>query len=158
VSVLRTATRADLEAIMDVQQEGSIRALSGIFPQDEYPFPRAELTDRWAREIDDPAVRVLVILQDGAVAGFAALTHDQLLHFGTATRTWGTGLARTAHDEIIGLLDGTARLWVLAGNHRARRFYEKVGWRPTGRSVPDDFPPHPELMEYQLSAPAQDAT
>ncbi|MEU4619273.1 GNAT family protein [Actinoplanes sp. NPDC023801] len=149
--LLRPATAADLEAIMDVQQEGSVLALSGIFPQDEYPFPRAELTARWAREINDPAMRVLVILQDGAVAGFAAITHDQLLHFGTAPRTWGTGLATTAHDEIIGLLDPAAHLWVLAGNQRARRFYEKVGWKPTGRSVPDDFPPHPELMEYQRS-------
>ncbi|GIE34334.1 hypothetical protein Ait01nite_073790 [Actinoplanes italicus] len=157
MSVLRMATRDDLEAIMDVQQEGSIRALSGIFPQDEYPFPRAELTARWAREIDDPDVRVMVIMQDGAVAGYVASTRDQLLHFGTATRTWGSGLAMTAHDEIVGLLDRTARLWVLAGNHRARRFYEKVGWKPTGRSVPDDFPPHPELMEYQRS-PAHDAT
>jgi RimJ/RimL family protein N-acetyltransferase len=157
VSVLRTAVPADLEAIMDVQEDGSIRALAGIFPQDEYPFPRAELTARWAREIDDPAVRVLVILQDDRIAGFAAVTHDQLLHFGTAARTWGSGLARAAHDELAGLLDPAARLWVLAGNHRARRFYEKVGWKPTGRSVPDDFPPHPELMEYQRS-PEQDAT
>jgi RimJ/RimL family protein N-acetyltransferase len=157
MSLLRTATHADLEAIMDVQEDGSVRALSGIFPQDEYPFPRAELTARWAREIDDPAVRVLVILQDDQIAGFAALTHDQLLHFGTATRTWGSGLAMAAHDELVGLLDDTAHLWVLAGNHRARRFYEKGGWKPTGRSVPDDFPPHPELMEYQRS-PAQAAT
>ena len=149
MSLLRAATAADLEAIMDVQQEGAIRALSGIFPQDEYPFPRAELTARWAREIDDPAVRVLVIVQDGTIAGFAALTHDQLLHFGTAPRTWGSGLASAAHEEIVGLLDPTARLWVLAGNRRARRFYEKTGWKPTGRSVPDDFPPHPELMEYE---------
>lgn len=150
MSVLRTATPADVEAIMEVQQEGSIRALSGIFPQDEFPFPRAELTARWAEEIDDPSVRVLVILQDGQITGYVALKADQLLHFGTATRTWGTGLAAAAHAEIVELLGGTGRLWVLAGNLRARRFYEKMGWRATGRSVPDDFPPHPELIEYRL--------
>lgn len=136
---------------MDIQQDGAIRTLSGIFPQDRYPFPRAELTLQWAAEIDDPDVRVVVILQNGAVAGFAAATKDQLLHFGTAPRTWGSGLATTAHDEIVKSLDPAARLWVLAGNHRARRFYEKTGWKPTGRSVTDDFPPHPDLLEYQRS-------
>jgi RimJ/RimL family protein N-acetyltransferase len=150
VSLLRVAVPADVEAIMDVQQEGSIRALSAIFPQDEYPFPRAELTARWAGEIGDPSVLVLVILQAGQVAGYAAVKDDQLLHFGTATSTWGTGLAAAAHAEIIDLLGGSGHLWVLAGNHRARRFYEKMGWRATGHSVPDDFPPHPELMEYHL--------
>lgn len=150
MTVLRPATTADVEAIMDVQEEGSVRALSGIFPQDEFPFPRAELTSRWITEINDPSIRVLVILQDGRVAGYAALSEDQLLHFGTATRTWGTGLASAAHDELVRMLGGGGRLWVLAGNHRARRFYEKMGWQPTGISVPDDFPPHPELMEYHL--------
>jgi len=150
VSLLRAATHADVEAIMDVQQEGSVRALSGLYPQDEYPFPRAELTARWAEEIADPSVRALVILLDGQVAGYAALQDDQLLHFGTATSTWGTGLASAAHDEIVELLGGSGRLWVLAGNHRARRFYEKMGWRASGRSVPDEFPPHPELLEYHL--------
>jgi putative acetyltransferase len=150
VSLLRAATPADVEAIMDVQQVGSIRALSGIFPQDRYPFPRAELTTRWTDEIADPTIRVMVILRHGRVAGYAAVKDDQLLHFGTATSTWGTGLAAAAHAEIIELLGGHGRLWVLAGNHRARRFYEKMGWQATGKSAPDDFPPHPELMEYHL--------
>jgi RimJ/RimL family protein N-acetyltransferase len=151
VSLLRTATAADLEAIMDVQQESSIRALSAIFPQDEFPFPRAELTAQWAEEIDDPSVQVLVILLNDQITGYVAVKDDQLLHFGTATRTWGTGLATAAHAEIVERLGGTGRLWVLAGNHRARRFYEKMGWQATGRSVPDDFPPHPELVEYRLT-------
>ncbi|PWK41174.1 GNAT family N-acetyltransferase [Actinoplanes xinjiangensis] len=164
MSVLRDATPADVEAIMDVQQEASVRALSGIFPQDRYPFPRAELTARWADEIADPTVRVLVILAHGQVAGYVAVKDDQLLHFGTATSTWGTGLAAAAHAEILELFSGEGRLWVLAGNRRARRFYEKMGWQATGRCVPEDFPPHPELVEYHLpagsrrSSPAHDAT
>ncbi|MEV4278930.1 GNAT family N-acetyltransferase [Actinoplanes xinjiangensis] len=164
MSVLREATPADVEAIMDVQQEASIRALSGIFPQDRHPFPRAELTARWVDEIADPTVRVLVILSHGQVAGYVAVKDDQLLHFGTATSTWGTGLAAAAHAEILELFSGQGRLWVLTGNRRARRFYEKMGWRATGRCVPEDFPPHPELMEYHLptgsrrSSPAHDAT
>ena len=31
-----------------------------------------------------------------------------------------------------------AVLWVVAGNGRARRFYEREGWRPDGADVTDD--------------------
>ncbi|HWS35947.1 MAG TPA: GNAT family protein [Actinoplanes sp.] len=160
MSLLRDAGPDDLDAILDVQQEGSVRALSHIFPQDRFPFPRAELAQRWAAEIADPAVRVLVIhsaSHDG-VAGFAALRADQLLHLGTAVSTWGTGLASAAHAEIIALLPGDPWLWVFTGNHRARRFYGKHGWQPTGRTCPTVFAPHPELMEYRYVPFLQEAT
>jgi hypothetical protein len=31
-----------------------------------------------------------------------------------------------------------AVLWVLAANRRARRFYEREGWRPDGAELTDD--------------------
>lgn len=158
MSVLREAGPADLDAILDVQQEGSVRALAEIFPQDRYPFPRAELADRWIEEIEDPSVRVFVILRGCEVAGFAALREDQLLHLGTAVSTWGSGLASTAHAEILALLPESPRLWVFAANHRARRFYAKHGWQPTGRTRPTAFEPHPQLLEYRWGQPSQDAT
>ncbi|SDT48025.1 GNAT family N-acetyltransferase [Actinoplanes derwentensis] len=158
MTLLRTAVPADLEAILDVQQEGSIRSLSHIFPQDRHPFPRAELAERWSEEITDPAVRVLVILRHGEVAGFAALKDDQLLHLGTSVESWGSGLASAAHAEILALLPENPRLWVFTGNHRARRFYAKHGWEPTGRTRPTAFEPHPELLEYRWVQSSQDAT
>lgn len=152
MSLLRAATIADLDAVLDVQQAGSVRALGHIFPQDRFPFPRAELAERWTEEIADPAVQVLTIHRPGhrEVAGFAALREDQLLHLGTAISTWGTGLASAAHAEILALLGGDPWLWVFTENHRARRFYAKHGWYPTGRTRPTAFPPHPELMEYRI--------
>jgi len=39
---------------------------------------------------------------------------------------------------------------VFADNRRARRFYEKHGWRPTGRSSVSSFEPYPVLLEYVL--------
>lgn len=148
VSLLRDATHADLESIMDVQEEGAVLALAHIFPQDLHPFPRRALQERWASEIDNPAVRVLAIVRADRIAGFAALRGDQLLHFGTAASTWGTGLAAAAHAEIVRLSAGTTRLWVFTENHRARRFYDKMGWQPTGRTRRSTFAPRPELMEY----------
>jgi GNAT superfamily N-acetyltransferase len=49
---------------------------------------------------------------------------------------WGTGVGRLLMDASRDQLrrDGAreALLWVLAGNERARRFYEIGGWRPDG--------------------------
>lgn len=149
MSLLRDATRADLPAILDVQEEGSVLALSHLFPQDEHPFPRDELAARWAEEIDSPDVRVLVVSRDGTVAGFVALKADQLLHLGTAVSTWGTGLATDVHAEILELLPREPHLWVFTENRRARTFYAKMGWQPTGRTRPSVFPPYPELLEYR---------
>jgi len=98
---LRAAVQSDLPAILEVQHSGAVRALAHIFPQDAYPFPRAAVQSRWASEIANPGVDVYVIENDeGQVAGFAAVRDNELLHFGTAVETWGTGLAagRTTFD------------------------------------------------------------
>ena len=146
---------SDLSALLDVQQSGAVKALAHIFRQDAYPFPRATLHARWTAEIADPSVDVYVIEDDeGRIAGFAAIHGDQLLHFGTAVETWGSGFAGAAHSELIKRLAligvTSARLRVFEENHRARRFYEKTGWRPTGRFSRTSFPPHPVLVEYEF--------
>ena len=140
---------------MEVQEAGALRALTHIFPQDVYPFPRTAVQSRWAAEIADPDVNVYVIVQDeGRISGFAAVRDNELLHFGTAVETWGSGLAAAAHSQIMERLAATgwtvARLRVFDQNHRARRFYEKLGWRPTDRISRTSFPPHPVLVEYEL--------
>jgi RimJ/RimL family protein N-acetyltransferase len=40
------------------------------------------------------------------------------------------------------------RLWVLEENHRARRFYEKHGWRGNGETRVVPYPPHPLDVGY----------
>jgi GNAT superfamily N-acetyltransferase len=49
---------------------------------------------------------------------------------------WGTGLARTLHDAFVDEASARgyreARLHTPAGHARARRFYERRGWRSTG--------------------------
>jgi RimJ/RimL family protein N-acetyltransferase len=141
--------------MMDVQHAGALHALTHIFPQDAYPFPRAAIQSRWASEIENPGVDVYVIENDeGQIAGYAAVRDNEHLHFGTAVETWGTGLAAAAHDKLLERLAATgvttARLRVFDQNHRARRFYEKLGWRRTDRLSRTTFPPHPVLVEYEL--------
>jgi hypothetical protein len=39
-------------------------------------------------------------------------------------------------------------------NHRARRFYEKMGWRATSRVSYGEYPPFPPLLHYEISLPS----
>jgi RimJ/RimL family protein N-acetyltransferase len=150
---LRDATVSDLPVLLDVQESGAVRAFAHIFPQETHPFPRAAIRARWTAEISAPDVAAYVVEDDaGGLVGFAAIRGDELLHFGTAVETWGTGLAVSAHAQLLERLAATgaarARLWVFEENRRARRFYEKLGWRGTDRLRRTSFPPHPVLVEY----------
>jgi RimJ/RimL family protein N-acetyltransferase len=144
----------DVPAVMDVQGPASIAGLSGVFPQDTYPFPREVLADRWRAEIADPDIDCFVILRDGEVAGFAAARGDELVHFGIALEEWGSRLASTAHDELVARMAaaGVERPWlrVYAANPRGRRFWEKHGWTDTGERSRGPMPPHAELLTYEL--------
>jgi RimJ/RimL family protein N-acetyltransferase len=156
--LLRSAMIADLAELVEVQRSGSVHALNHIFPQEEYPFPEAQILARWAAEIGDPAVDVYVIEQPaGVIAGFVALRGSELLHFGTAIHMWGTGFASVAHQRVVQLwaATGVASAWlrVFEENRRARRFYEKMGWRCTRRLSRTSFPPYPVLVEYELTLP-----
>jgi RimJ/RimL family protein N-acetyltransferase len=146
-------TLADLKAVLDVQSAGAIRGLAQVFPQERFPFPRSVVGDRWRRELADPMVDCFVVTSGGAVAGFLAVRRDELLHFGIATDLWGSGLASAAHDAFIDLLArrGLRRTWTLVfrDNFRGRRFYEKLGWEPTGERTQSTFAPHAELLRYQ---------
>jgi RimJ/RimL family protein N-acetyltransferase len=42
-----------------------------------------------------------------------------------------------------------ASLWCLEENHRARKFYEYLGWRPTLDRRQAPWPPYPTEVRYQ---------
>jgi RimJ/RimL family protein N-acetyltransferase len=151
---LRPLTVADLPDLLALQEVGGITGLGHIFPQDTNPFPRERLAERWRAEIADPDTDALAVEVDGRLEGFVALRADELLHFGTAVDTWGSGLAEDAHDLAVDRLArrgvGTARLWAFAENGRAVRLYERLGWRRTGETRPTTFAPYPTLVAYTL--------
>jgi RimJ/RimL family protein N-acetyltransferase len=151
---LRPMEHADLPSLLDVQERGAVLGLADVFPQAEHPFPAGQIRDRWAGELDDPAVAAYVAVdRDARIVGFAARRGDEVLHFGTAPETWGTGLAGWLHDALVATFPPPVvrlRLWVFQGNRRARRLYERLGWTATGRDAVTSYPPHPRLLEYVL--------
>lgn len=155
--LLRPALVSEVPELVAMQEIAAVAALSHIFPQDEYPFPRAAVEAGWVAEIGRPDVDVFVVSERGRIKGFAAVRADELLHFGTAIDTWGSGLAARMNDEVLSRLAaaGHASAWlrVFEQNHRARRFYEKVGWRPTSRTSRGNYPPYPPLVHYEIELP-----
>lgn len=145
---------ADLPELLVVQERGAVAGLSNVFPQETHPFPREVVRGRWEHELGDPAIAAYVARSaDERLVGFAARRADELLHFGTALETWGSGLATWLHDALIATYPpgvSPVRLRVFADNGRARRFYEKLGWTATGVESRTSFPPHPTLLEYRL--------
>jgi RimJ/RimL family protein N-acetyltransferase len=146
-------TAADVPNVLDVQEPGAVRGLAEVFPQDAYPFPREGVELRWLQEIEMPDIECYVVQLDDGVAGFAAFRGAEFLHFGISVEHWGTGLAQTAHDAVLDRMQcqGIRRAWlkVFTGNRRGRRFYEKLGWHPTGDRTRSTYPPHPELLRYE---------
>ncbi|MBL0748584.1 GNAT family N-acetyltransferase [Nocardioides baculatus] len=155
-SVLRAMRVEDVAIVMDVQEPASVAGLSGVFPQDTHPFPRDVLADRWREEIADPEIECFVILRDGEIAGFAAVSGAEVKHFGVALEEWGSGLAHAAHDELLERMGtaGVERPWlrVYAANPRGRAFWEKVGWADTGERAPGAMPPHAAQLIYAYDA------
>jgi RimJ/RimL family protein N-acetyltransferase len=145
---------ADLPEVLAAQEPGAVLSLGDVFPRDTHPFPADDIGQRWRREIADPRKDCYVVLHHGTVAGFAAIRGDEFLHFGIAVEHWGTGLAQAAHDAVLEVMrtHGVRRAWlrVFTGNGRGRRFYEKLGWKPTGDVSRTSFAPHPELLRYEL--------
>ena len=152
---LRRMDAADLPELLDGQRRDAVLGLADVFDQALHPFPLDEIRRRWEAELQDPSIAAYVVTGvQGAVLGFAARRGDELLHFGTTPETWGSGLATWLHDALLRTYPPEVRrlrLWVFAGNGRARRLYERLGWTATGGQRPTSYPPHPRLLEYELT-------
>ena len=143
-SMFRQATGSDAVALRDLEKATNLVALAHVFPPETHPYPDQLVLDRWHEVLADPAITTLVSEDDEGLTAFAAFDQTTLLHLGVRPDHWGTGLAAGAMQRVP-----AARLWCLEANHRARRFYERLGWRLTGNEKPETFIPYPLLLEYE---------
>lgn len=104
----------------------------------------------WRERLQDGggALQVFAATRDGHVRGFAATTPaeegDPARRVGELgaiyvdPACWSSGVGRALLDRAIAHLaelgNEEALLWVLTGNERARRFYERAGWSADGRA------------------------
>ena len=143
----RTATLADAVALRDLEREANLVGLAHVFSG--LPFPDDGVLARWEATLAEPGVTVLVA--DAALTCWD--TSGRLRHLAVHPDHWGTGLAREAVElAVTGIRAAgqTPVLWVLAANHRARGLYDHLGWEPTGREQPAEWPPYPTELEYRL--------
>ncbi len=87
---------------------------------------------RAPRRVDD----TVVALVDGALAGFVMVVDDEVeqVYVAAAHRGTGVAVALLTEAERVVAAKGHRRAWlaVVDGNARARRFYERHGWRDEG--------------------------
>jgi len=95
--------------------------------------------ERWRALLDQGRGRILVVEADRRVVGFCSLGSaghgdwGEVYAIYLAPERWGEGLGRdllaAAESALLSSGHHEALLWVLAGNNRARTFYERQGWR-----------------------------
>ncbi|GAB2937174.1 GNAT family N-acetyltransferase [Nonomuraea fastidiosa] len=148
---VRRAVAADVERIAEVHVLTWKGAYQGLLPQPLLDrFQPAQRVPQWERIIERtawPRQGTLVAEDEGDLIGFADLcpTRDddrdpakvgELAAIYVLPAAWKRGAGRGLMTEAMRTLReagySSATLWVLEGNDRAIRFYERMGWRPDG--------------------------
>ncbi len=143
--MIRPAAAEDLAAIGDVHTRSRASAYAHLVPAEALAaVPVASMVDWWTERwrYERETHRLLVAEAGGEVAGFSYVGPSEtpgvaeLYAIHVAPERVGTGVGRVlmaaALAELAELDRPRAVLWVLEGNDRARRFYERGGWRPDG--------------------------
>lgn len=130
---IRSATPADAEAVAAIWREGWRDGHLGNVPDALVAIRTPEsFADRAAQRVADTVVADV----DGAVAGFVMVVEDEVEQVYVSGEHRGTGVAAALLTEAERIVAGNghreAWLAVVAGNERARRFYERCGWRDEG--------------------------
>ena len=151
MELVREATVADADAIGRIQVETWRAAYSGLMPADALETASvAERQRMWraglSRELP-PQRATFVAEAEGEVVGFASVgecrepgSEDGELYAIYLDQTrWGHGVGRSLLEQAERSLRDAgfeaALLWVLEGNARAIRFYERAGWQRSGRKT-----------------------
>jgi GNAT superfamily N-acetyltransferase len=154
VTVLREAAAGEARLIADLQERASVAALAHVFPPELYPYPREAIAERWSAALEDAQTRIVIAESKGHPVGVAGVRLEWLDGLYVVPDRWGKGVADLLHDRALELLRelGSSRchLWVLEENVRARRFYERRGWRENGQTRVVPYPPNPLDVGYTL--------
>lgn len=139
---LRPAQVGHAEAIAAVHVAAWQHAYRGMLPPELLASLSVESrAQRWRQQLTDAQSAHTWVVGE-PVSGFVSLgpSRDDDSTEGTGElyalyvhpNAWGTGLGSRLITTAAAHLGDGATLWVLRANERARRFYERNGWRPDG--------------------------
>lgn len=148
-------------------------AYRGLMPDgylDAMGEGRERAAERLRERLSDPAGSLMLVVEDDdrRVVGMSVYgparddgeprSCGQLHAINLEPRMWGTGLGQAllAEAQLRLAADGywEAYLWVVDGNARARRFYERSGWRcDGGTKLDDDFGTGVTEVRYRRELP-----
>jgi GNAT superfamily N-acetyltransferase len=151
--LIREARPGEAGLLAELQERASVAALQHIFPSELYPYPRTAIRDNWSAALADPTRSVLVA-EDKEPVGCVCAGAGWLVGLYVVPERWGAGVADALHDRALELVRDRGatdcRLWVLETNQRARRFYERRGWRENGDTRVVPYPPNPIDVGYTI--------
>ena len=146
--VVREAKREDAEAMA----RAHVASAGAAYGRDEDLGRR---TRRWREVFDEPDSRPFLAEADGEIVGVLSVGPGELYALYVHPDWWGRGVGQALLDKAHAVLaetSGEAELTVLVGNARARRFYERNGWRFVERVVEPHFGGEPtEVCKYRRS-------
>ncbi len=132
-TILQAATTADCERIADIYLASRKRYL---------PYAPLAHTDAevrvWIKEQLVSAGNVTVLVEEGTVLGFMAISNDGsygwIDHLYLDPSAVGRGLGTLLLREATNTLGAPIRLYTFQRNENARRFYRRHGFREIGFS------------------------
>lgn len=152
---VRPATVDDARAIAEIHVNSWRAAYRGLVPDDVLARLSVERRETmWRTAAGSPDSAVLVADRDGVVVGFAQVgatndleadptTTGEVIAIYVDPRLYAQGVGRLLMNGAVEELGRRgfvrATLWVFTSNDRARRFYERMGWRPDGTTKIDQY-------------------
>ena len=134
MTLLRPATGADMGAVADLWHEGWHDGHAGHVPEGLTALRTLDaFHERTPKRVADTTVAVDA---SGELLGFVMVVGDEVEQVFVGRAARGTGLAAellgAAESRVAAAGHDEAWLAVVTGNVRARRFYERCGWRDAG--------------------------
>ena len=149
--MIRPARADEAETLLTIQRGACVLAFAHVFPPERYPFPDELIRTAWNEALADSDVEVFVAEAAREPIGSVSIGGEFLRTLYVLPTQWRTGIGTALHDLALERLrargNARAKLWTLAENWNARRYYEKRDWRLTDETRVVPFPPNPSDVQ-----------